>query len=531
MIVRELLAKFGVEYDDHGAKEAEEGLAKLVEGAKKLVEFVGGVEAVHKFGEFIKSQIELGEGVYRASRRIGVGAEALQELRFAAQSAGMSAGMVDSSLQRLSRSMSMGAAGSKSQLEAFAELDVGLDQAALSSMTFEEVLNHVADGLAKTKKQGDRLRIGTQLLTRQGVGFVESLQGGAEALEEMRKKKRELGLLTDEDVKASHEAAEAMDRYHGALQGAKIEISRGFIPWWTRATDVLTHFIAGAKEASRHSHLLGLALSAAAVGVAILAAPLLAAALPAIGLAVALALIIATLDDIIGFAEGKKSVAGAILEAIWGEDGPTEGRKLLLDTVSAVGKAFKDLGVAFRDSAMPAMFDLGVKIADVWERVAAAIQKAQDLMNKIVPHAASLMRQLKGGALSLIPGIGPALSRAYLGLADTGAARAPEARDQTAYRGIYSPKPIAAPDAEAMYGGANASFPGQETAMASADHFILAPPVAGQARPAKPELNFSIQIDLNGNQVDPAELATMVTRRIRTYSDEYYRDMLTGGTP
>ncbi|HEV7717117.1 MAG TPA: hypothetical protein VGO53_16080 [Steroidobacteraceae bacterium] len=326
MNVRELVAKFGVEFDDHGAKHAEHAIEELKEGAKELLEVIGGAEALHVLAEFVIGQVEMGSAIGTTADRIGIGVERLQELRFAGEEAGLSAEGVDAALVRLTRSAAQAAAGEAETGKAFAALGQGLTAASLKTMSVDELLEHVAEGMKHAKTAGDRLRIGQALLGREGGRLSEVLKNGKEGLEEMREHAKKLGfVLSKEQVAAARKAAEAMHDFHGAVQGVKNQIATYFMPVFTHAVEKLGEWAVKAKDAAGSTHIIEAAAITAGLAIAALFGPEVIGTMLVAG--VALATMALAIEDIITWTKDGDSVLGRFIDKFLG----LGASKLILD--------------------------------------------------------------------------------------------------------------------------------------------------------------------------------------------------------
>lgn len=320
MIVRELLAKFGVAYDDAGARKADADVGRLSDGLKGLIGIVGGAALVRGFGQFLTQQVEIADAVGDTATKLGIGVEALQELRFAGQDVGLTLEGVDAALGRLVRGSAEAARGQGEAKDAFKELGVSLTDEAGNLRSFDDVLAQVADGLGGTATDADRLRLSYKLFGREGAAFGASLKDGSAGLEEMRERARELGgVLSQEQVDAADKADKALQGYRFALGGLRNQIAQYFIPALTKSVEKISGWVRAAKDMIGSSNILAGAAAAAAVGLAALLATFAGSKLLALTKAgVALGLIALAVDELITFAKGGDSGIGRLLDEFKG---------------------------------------------------------------------------------------------------------------------------------------------------------------------------------------------------------------------
>jgi hypothetical protein len=71
----------------------------------------------------------------------------------------------------------------------------------------EDLLGDVADAFARIEDPAERLRLAFKLFDSEGVALVNLLRGGSGALEEMRERARDLGIVLDEHLVRDAERA------------------------------------------------------------------------------------------------------------------------------------------------------------------------------------------------------------------------------------------------------------------------------------------------------------------------------------
>ena len=143
---------------------------------------------------------------------IGIGTDALQELRAVAVSAGVSQGGLDKALEQLSKRLGEAEQGTGTAVKALEAM--GLTAQELTGIPLDQALGVIADRFAKLQDATDRTAVSTQLFGREGVAMVNVLKGGASELEKARKRFRDLGVVIDEEL--IRNAEEMQDRFDAA---------------------------------------------------------------------------------------------------------------------------------------------------------------------------------------------------------------------------------------------------------------------------------------------------------------------------
>jgi hypothetical protein len=378
MILRELLAKFGVEYDDRGARKADKDVDKLSGGFKELVALVGGAALLRGFGNFIVQQVQLADAVGDTAARLGIAVEALQEYRFAGQDVGMSFEGVDAALGRLVRGSAEAARGQGEAKDAFKELGVQLTDSQGNLLGFEAILTQVADGMGGARTDADRLRLGYALFGREGSKFAAAMKDGAAGIEVFRERARELGgVLSQEQVDAADKADKAMASFGLALGGVKHTIAAEFIPALTDGLTRLARWMTPLRELIRTSNVLPALLATLGGALAVMFGASRLLSLTKAG--IAFAVIALAVEDIITWARGGDSVVGRLIDKFGGAGTSAATVGLLREAWQGLNEAFAN-PAGFRDFLLQdyfgQMFRDGVKLAAQLETIANAAVRA-----------------------------------------------------------------------------------------------------------------------------------------------------------
>lgn len=368
MIVRELLARFGVKTDPKGIKQADQGLQKLVNGAKVAATAFASIKAIGVFKGIAERTAALGDSIDKVSSKLGVNAQALQELRFAADQTGVSQQALDVGIQRFIRRASEAAQGTGVAKDALAELGVQLKDNQGNLRPVDELLGDVAEGFKGTKTDADRVRLAFKLFDTEGVNLVNTLKGGRSELDALRKKARETGgILDTELIKTSVEFTDTASELNLTFQGVRNVIAKALLPAFVsmmktfivfikrnreliqqrlgavlrgigRGIATVARFFIDAADAARdwiatlspaQKKLLGIGAIAAAVAI-LLALP--GGAIIALGILVGL-----LIEDFQRWREGGQSVIGDLVAAL---DGLLMEFPVLRETLIAIGDFF-----------------------------------------------------------------------------------------------------------------------------------------------------------------------------------------------
>lgn len=210
--------------DDAGKSFASMG--KLAKGALGAIAAVGVAAAAAgaKLLSMSKDALETTAAIADVSDKIGFGVESLQELRFAAETAGLGTNVLDTALQRFSRRVAEARLGTGEARGALQELGVALTDSAGLARRNEDVLRDVAEAFKNTGSESDRLRLAFKLFDTEGAGLVNILADGTAGLEEFSSEARELGAIIDEEtVRSAQDMNAELTKLQSALNAQLTE--------------------------------------------------------------------------------------------------------------------------------------------------------------------------------------------------------------------------------------------------------------------------------------------------------------------
>jgi lambda family phage tail tape measure protein len=187
------------------------GLGRQAELLRTGIRTLGGAllgaATVGGLGALIDRSISAADAIGKTADKIGVGVEALQELRFAAKASGVEQQTLDMALQRFTRRAAEAAQGTGEAKDALAQMGIALRDQSGNLRRSEDLLADVADAFVRIEDPAERVRLAFKLFDSEGVALVNLLRGGSGALEEMRDRARDLGIVLDEHLVRDAERA------------------------------------------------------------------------------------------------------------------------------------------------------------------------------------------------------------------------------------------------------------------------------------------------------------------------------------
>lgn len=209
----------------------------------------------------------LGDNIAKTGSRIGIGVEALQELRFAGERVGISTNVIDAALGRLNKRLGEAKAGFGTAVKGLSLLEKQTGVTIDTNQSLENQFTQIIDGLSKVEDESLRVGIAEQFFGEQGRQLNNIIRGGAKDLESYRRQARRFGLVTEEQAKAAEAFADAQQDLGAAITGVRNEIGNALIPILTEATNsaadwlaenrqLIVEFVTGLPEAIRYLRIL-----------------------------------------------------------------------------------------------------------------------------------------------------------------------------------------------------------------------------------------------------------------------------------
>lgn len=173
----------------------------------------------------------LGDEIGKTSRQMGLGVEALQEWRYAADRQGVSVGTLDSSLKILNRRMGEAANGNKSYAKYFADLGVSITDSQGNLRDMDAVLMDVTAAMSEIESPAERAAVAMGIFGRSGMDMTKVFEAGTDAVKGLREEAQRLGyVLTDQDTQLAEKYTDNLTNFHRRLEGLRLEIGVKLMP-------------------------------------------------------------------------------------------------------------------------------------------------------------------------------------------------------------------------------------------------------------------------------------------------------------
>lgn len=194
--------------------------AGLGRGIRTALGSLGVAFSVGGLVAYTRSVVVAGDAIDKAAQTAGVGAETIQELRFAfAQLAGTTDREVDESLRRFNRRIGLAANGEGEAFKTTKLLNIALRDQRGALRGTSDVLDEAIQKLAQIRSDSVRAARASQLFGEDaGPRLAAALGQGVDAMNELREATP--GVLSDANVKAAAALNDAFDRMARTVGGS-----------------------------------------------------------------------------------------------------------------------------------------------------------------------------------------------------------------------------------------------------------------------------------------------------------------------
>lgn len=177
---------------------------------------------------FVRTAAEVDE-IAKKSAKLGVATRRLAGLELAAEKSGVAANALGTGLQRMTRRVAEAAGGTGVAVKALG--DLGLEASTLARLAPEDQFATIADAFEGVESQSEKVRLAFQLFDTEGVGLINTMKGGAAALEATQLEADRLGIaLTEIDTARIEDANDAITLMQKASVGIARQATAAFAP-------------------------------------------------------------------------------------------------------------------------------------------------------------------------------------------------------------------------------------------------------------------------------------------------------------
>lgn len=238
-IVVDLLMRTGSFETD--TRRAERQMRQLQRKIDRTVKRIGmyGLAVAGTFAAAMKSANNYMAEIGMAAERTSVSAQAFSELAYAAEQASLSQGELERVLRRSTEAINHGIKGGSKQAEALEKLGISAYDAAGNIKTADQMLRDMAERFSQLEPSAQKTGLVIDLFGMQlGQKVIPLLNQGADGLDEMAKKARELGIVIDDEAaQAANDFETSLDDLKKAALGLSIALAQDVVPWLTEMVE------------------------------------------------------------------------------------------------------------------------------------------------------------------------------------------------------------------------------------------------------------------------------------------------------
>lgn len=222
--------------------------------AKKAVE-VGKVVgqglaiAAGAASALVKSTIDNMDRLDEAAQRIGISAKSLSTLEYAAKRGAVEADAFEKSLVKLAKSASDTAMETGEAIKGFNHLGIAVKDSSGNLKSTDTLLLEIATEMSKYEDSAQKTAVAVSLFGRSGAELIPLLNMGADGIQKMQERAKELGLEIGNDTAAAAGAFNDLLGDMGAmLEGVGNEMATVLLPVLTNITQA---FVDSGTEADK----------------------------------------------------------------------------------------------------------------------------------------------------------------------------------------------------------------------------------------------------------------------------------------
>ncbi len=204
----------------------------------------------------ITSFAKSGDEIAKTARQIGLSAEALQELRFAADRSGVSSEKFSDAMKKLNKNVGDLRAGTGMLTTYLNKSNPKLKEQLKNAKSNEEAFNLLTDALSKIKNPMDRAALAQAAFGRSGQDLIIMTENGVDGIEALRKEARAYGgVISNDAAKKSEKFVDSLTNMKASLNGLK---NNALIPLMNQLQPLIDRTT---KWISKNKELIGLKIN------------------------------------------------------------------------------------------------------------------------------------------------------------------------------------------------------------------------------------------------------------------------------
>jgi len=189
----------------------------------------------------VVSFTKAGSDLADMSARLGVSAQGLSELGYAAGMTGASMEDVEKSIKTMLKTLHAAKEGSAASVEALSSIGVTLDD--LAGKSPEDQFTLLAGAIGSIQDAGERSALAMKVFGKSGSALIPMMSQGVDGLKAMRQQAIDLGVAMSDDAAGKADAlGDSFDRLKAVMTGFKNKIAAAIAPILTQIIDNFVKF-------------------------------------------------------------------------------------------------------------------------------------------------------------------------------------------------------------------------------------------------------------------------------------------------
>lgn len=226
------------------ASRGAHGFRTVLSGMKGLLAGVGVAMVARQAKTAVMDFAKAGDEIAKTSRQIGLSAESLQELRFAADRQGVSNGMLTSSLQKLNKNVGDAKAGTGTLTTFLRKSNPELLKQFQSVKSNEEAFNLFTKEINKLPNQIEKAAFAQAFMGRSGQEMMKFVEAGPDGILALRQEAQKYGIVMSTQVaEGSEKFIDSLTNMNSAFKGLGMSIIGGGVKPITELMQSIANFI------------------------------------------------------------------------------------------------------------------------------------------------------------------------------------------------------------------------------------------------------------------------------------------------
>ena len=210
---------------------------------------LGGAASIGGVVSLVKGFASGADEIGKFSRQVGLSAESYQELRFAADRAGVGQELFNSSMVAFSKRVGEAKVGTGGLFTILNKMSPALLDQVTAAKSNEEALTLMLNALNKIQDPAARSALAAAAFSRSGVAMTRVAEQGADGLAALRAEAKRLGVVIGtESTKDAEAFQDAMTNLTGSFSGLQNVIGAQLLPVIQPLIEQLTEFVVVNKE-------------------------------------------------------------------------------------------------------------------------------------------------------------------------------------------------------------------------------------------------------------------------------------------